>query len=75
MKTARAQRAFVPVLVREGLSWDEVTTVAVHSPHLPGVVLDSTLLREYPHRRRAGPCAGLCRAGQPRGAGRGPSIR
>lgn len=49
LKTARAQRAFVPVLVREGLSWDEVTIVAVHSPHLPGVVLDSTLLREYPH--------------------------
>jgi penicillin-binding protein 2 len=46
---ARTQRAFLPVLVREGLSWDEVTAVAVHSPHLPGVVLDSTLLREYPH--------------------------
>ena len=45
---ARTQRAFVPVLVREGLSWDEVTTVAVRSPHLPGVVLDSTLLRDYP---------------------------
>ncbi len=48
LKAARSQRAFVPVLVREGLSWDEVTTVAVHSPSLPGVVLDSTLLREYP---------------------------
>lgn len=45
----RSRRAFVPVLVREGLSWDEVTAVAVHSPHLPGVVLDSTLLRDYPH--------------------------
>ena len=43
------QRAFVPVLVREGLSWDEVTAVAVHSPHMPGVVLDSTLLRDYPY--------------------------
>lgn len=49
VQAARTQRAFVPVLVREGLSWDEVTAVAVHSPHLPGVVLDSTLLREYPH--------------------------
>ncbi len=49
LQAARTQRAFVPVLVREGLSWDEVTAVAVHSPHLPGVVLDSTLLREYPH--------------------------
>lgn len=49
VRTARVQRAFVPVLVREGLSWDEVTAVAVHSPHMPGVVLDSTLLREYPY--------------------------
>jgi penicillin-binding protein 2 len=49
IETARTQRAFVPVLVREGLSWDEVTAVAVHSPHLPGVMLDSTLLRDYPH--------------------------
>ncbi len=48
IQTARTQRAFVPVLVREGLDWDEVTAVAVHSPHLPGVVLDSTLLRAYP---------------------------
>ncbi len=49
MRSAKVQRAFVPVLVREGLSWDEVTAVAVHSPHMPGVVLDSTLLREYPY--------------------------
>jgi penicillin-binding protein 2 len=48
IRTARGQRAFVPVLVREGLDWEEVTAVAVHSPHLPGVVLDSTLLRAYP---------------------------
>ena len=48
IQTARSQRAFVPVLVREGLDWEEVTAVAVHSPHLPGVVLDSTLLRAYP---------------------------
>lgn len=50
LAAARVHRAFVPVLVREGLSWDEVTAVAVHSPHLPGVVLDSTLLRDYPYR-------------------------
>ena len=48
IRTARTQRAFLPVLVREGLDWEEVTAVAVHSPHLPGVVLDSTLLRTYP---------------------------
>jgi penicillin-binding protein 2 len=45
----RLHRAFVPVSVREDLSWDEVSRIAVHSPELPGVVLDSGLLREYPY--------------------------
>ena len=36
-------------MVREDLSWDEVARLAVHSPELPGVVLDSGLLRDYPH--------------------------
>lgn len=46
---ARARRAFVPLTVREDLSWDEVSRIAVHSPELPGVVLDSGLLRQYPY--------------------------
>jgi len=46
---ARAQRPFVPVPVREGLSWDEVARIAVHAPDLPGILLDSILLRDYPH--------------------------
>jgi penicillin-binding protein 2 len=49
LSTAKTQRAFVPVLVRDGLDWDAVTAVAVHSPEMPGVVLDSSLLREYPY--------------------------
>ena len=45
---ARVRRAFVPLLVREDLSWDEVARLAVRSPELPGVALDSGLLRDYP---------------------------
>jgi penicillin-binding protein 2 len=45
---ARLRRPFVPLLVREDLSWEEVARVAIHSPDLPGVVLDSGLLRDYP---------------------------
>lgn len=47
---ARERRAFLPVTVREGLSWDEVARIAVRAPELPGVMLDSELLRDYPHR-------------------------
>lgn len=46
---AQALRPFVPVGVREDLDWDEVSRIAVRAPDLPGVLLDSGLLREYPH--------------------------
>lgn len=45
---ARARPAFLPHLVRDDLSWDEVTRLAVRAPELPGVMLDSGLLRDYP---------------------------
>lgn len=45
---ATRQRAFVPVSVREDLSYDEVTRIAVHAPDLPGVLLDAGLSRIYP---------------------------
>ncbi len=48
IELARAHRPFVPITVREDLSWEEVARIAVHSPDLPGVLLDSGLLRRYP---------------------------
>jgi penicillin-binding protein 2 len=40
-------RPFVPITVREDLSWEEVSLIAVNAPDLPGVLLDSSLLRDY----------------------------
>lgn len=45
----RSRAPFVPVTVRDDLSWDEVAQVAVHAPDLPGVMLDAGLLRRYQH--------------------------
>lgn len=45
---AASRRAFVPITVREDLTWDEVARVAVRAPELPGLLLDSELLRDYP---------------------------
>ncbi|MCE3247593.1 MAG: peptidoglycan glycosyltransferase [Geminicoccaceae bacterium] len=42
------RRRFVPILVREGLNWTEVSRIAIHAPELPGVALDAGLLRNYP---------------------------
>ena len=46
---ARARAPFVPVTVRDDLSWDEVAQVAVHAPDLPGIQLESGLVRRYPY--------------------------
>lgn len=49
LQIAKLHRPFVPITVREDLSWDEVARIAVRGPELPGVLLDSGLLRQYPH--------------------------
>ena len=46
---AQARRAFVPIEIRDDLSWEEVSRIAVRAPELPGIVVDSSLLRDYPH--------------------------
>ncbi len=46
---ARSLRPFVPVPIRDDLTWQEVARIAVHAPELPGILLDQALLRDYPH--------------------------
>jgi penicillin-binding protein 2 len=45
---AEERRPFVPIAVRDDLSWAEVSRVSIHSPELPGVSVVSGLIREYP---------------------------
>lgn len=42
------KRSFVPVTVRENLSWDEVSRVEVNGPSLPGVTIEMGQIRDYP---------------------------
>jgi penicillin-binding protein 2 len=42
------KRGFVPVTVRENLSWDEMARIQVNAPDLPGVIIDEGLARSYP---------------------------
>jgi penicillin-binding protein 2 len=49
--TARQRRAFHPVEVRNDLTWDEISKIAVRAHEMPGVILDSALLRHYPEER------------------------
>ncbi|MSO81375.1 MAG: penicillin-binding protein 2 [Alphaproteobacteria bacterium] len=48
LREIRRKRKFVPVTVREYLSWDEVALVEVNAPDLPGVSIEVGELRAYP---------------------------
>ncbi|HCK17597.1 penicillin-binding protein 2 [Thalassospira tepidiphila] len=42
------RRSFVPVTVRDNLTWDEVARVGVNAPDLPGLIIDAGRSRDYP---------------------------
>jgi penicillin-binding protein 2 len=42
------KRKFIPVLVREFLTWDEMAAIEVNAPELPGIVVDAGTTRTYP---------------------------
>ena len=45
----RRRRRFIPVVVREFLSWDEMATIEVNAPDLPGILVDVGTSRMYPY--------------------------
>lgn len=47
-KEARRRRSFVPISVRENLTWEEVARVEVNAADLPGVLIDVGQSRYYP---------------------------
>ncbi len=48
LKEMRLRRAFVPVKVRENLTWEEVSRIEVNTPDLPGVAIEVGQIRNYP---------------------------
>lgn len=48
LKTARRSPRFAPLEIRDNLTWDEVATIEVNLPDLPGVSIDVGEVRFYP---------------------------
>ncbi|MCQ2914905.1 MAG: penicillin-binding protein 2 [Alphaproteobacteria bacterium] len=48
-KEVRRSRDFTPVPIRENLSWEEMASIQLNAPDLPGIVIDEGLSRYYPH--------------------------
>ncbi|HIJ38557.1 MAG TPA: penicillin-binding protein 2 [Rhodospirillaceae bacterium] len=47
-RDAERHRSFVPVTVRENLSWQDVSRIEINAPDLPGVMIDVGQSRNYP---------------------------
>ena len=47
-RDVRRRRRFVPVILREFLTWEDMARIEVHAPELPGVLVDVGTTREYP---------------------------
>ncbi len=52
-KEVGRKRGFVPVTIRENLTWDEMARIQVNAPDLPGVIIDEGLTRYYPQHGNA----------------------
>ena len=47
LREARRKRNFVPITVRENLTWEEVSRIEVNAPELPGTMIDVGQTRHY----------------------------
>lgn len=48
IRDARAAKRSDPVIIRQGLRWDEFSAINVRLPELPGVRAETSLIRRYP---------------------------
>ncbi len=44
----RRNRRFIPVLVKDFLTWDDMARIEVNAPDLPGILVDIGNVRQYP---------------------------
>jgi penicillin-binding protein 2 len=49
LREVSRKRRFLPVTVKDNLSWEDVSRIAVNAPDLPGVSIDVGSTRLYPH--------------------------
>ena len=49
LKNIKNRRRFIPIKLKDNLSWDEVSKILLRAPDLPGVEIDEGLSRYYPY--------------------------
>ncbi|MBS0560436.1 MAG: penicillin-binding protein 2 [Proteobacteria bacterium] len=51
-REVKRHRRFIPVMVREFLTWDDMARIEVNAPDLPGIMVDVGTTRIYPYSDR-----------------------
>ncbi len=62
LKEASKTAKFIPLRIKEGLSWGDVARVEVRLPDLPGIFIDVGDIRSYPYRDATAHIVGYVRA-------------
>lgn len=47
-KDLKRNRSFVPIKIKDNLTWEEVSRIQLNAPDLPGIFIDEGLTRYYP---------------------------
>ena len=48
-KDLKKNRSFVPIKIKDNLTWEEVSQIQLNAPDLPGIIIDEGLSRYYPY--------------------------
>ena len=62
LKDSTKTAKFIPIRIKEGLSWGDVARVEVRLPDLPGIFIDVGDIRSYPYRDTTAHIVGYVRA-------------
>ncbi len=66
IKDASVTAKFLPLIVKEDLTWSEVAQIEVNLPDLPGLFIDTGEVRSYPYKDATAHVIGYVRAVSPK---------
>src|SRR5260370_41450772 len=74
IREIKRKHSFVPVAIRENLSWDDMAHIEVNAPELAGVSIEQGLTRDYPLGDMASHVIGYVSAVAGKGLTGGPPL-
>ncbi|MBW6400060.1 penicillin-binding protein 2 [Roseomonas sp. HJA6] len=74
-REVRRNRRFVPVILREFLSWEEMARIEVNAPDLPGIAVDMGTTRIYPETEHLAHVVGYVAAAAENDVGDDPLLQ